>query len=163
VDGLAIQPDRPDTLFAGGTDGLFKSRDGGHRWLRLGAPAGCQGISGIVVDPRVTSTLYAFSADFLYPVARSVDRGAHWQCTSLGQHSLASLLADPHRSGTVYAWGLDGLFVTDDAGATWRPFAAGFPAANPWVLSLAADPHVPGRLYAGRPWEGLYTLTRSVP
>jgi photosystem II stability/assembly factor-like uncharacterized protein len=159
VNGLAIQPDRPDTLFAGVTEGLFKSRDGGHRWVRLGAPADCQGAGGIVIDPLVTSTQYAFDFDFTHPVAKSTDRGAHWQCTALGQTSVESLLADPHRSGTLYAWGFDGIFVTDDGGATWRPFAAGLPAGQ--VLSLAADPHVPGRIYAGLPFVGLYTLTRS--
>jgi hypothetical protein len=163
VEGLAIQPDRPDTLFAGVFEqGLFKSRDGGHRWLRLGASGGCQGVEEIVIDPVVTSTQYAFDRSFVQPVARSTDRGAHWQCTSLGQSSqVTAILADPHRPETLYAWGFGGIFVTDDGGASWRSFGAGLPAG--WVLSLAADPRVPGRLYAGLPWTGLYTLTRSAP
>jgi photosystem II stability/assembly factor-like uncharacterized protein len=159
LTGLAIQPDRPDTLFAGGSAGLFRSRDGGHRWIRLGAPGGCQGAGDIVLAPSLPSTQYAFDFDHTHPVARSSDRGAHWQCTSLGQSQATSLLVDPYQPGTLYTLGFDGIFVTDDGGATWRPFAAGLPAGR--VLSMAADPHVPGRLYAGLPRTGLYTVTRS--
>jgi photosystem II stability/assembly factor-like uncharacterized protein len=55
----------------------------------------------------------------------------------------------------LWAAARDGLFHSDDAGATWQPVTAGLPSAA--VFALAAD--ATGRLYLGLDGAGIYTQT----
>jgi hypothetical protein len=110
--------------------------------------------------------MFAFGGtDQDHQLIKSTDRGVTWRPTSLKTGPSSSVLvADSHHLGTFYDVQVVGIaagspFVTDDAGATWRPLAAGLGPA-PQVVSLATDPHLPGRLYLSLGSSELYTLTR---
>lgn len=163
MTGIALSPVRPETVYAGGTRGFFRSRDSGDSWTRISTdfPLPCQS-SSLTVDPFAPSTLYTLHCGTSDPVYKSTDNGAHWRPTALrlpsGNTSLREILADPHRPGTIYAAGSAGIFVTDDGGAHWRPLDKGLPPGV-WTLGLAADPRVPGRVYAAT-GAGLFVLAR---
>ncbi len=166
VHGLLVHPARTQTVYAGATTGFFRSRDGGDRWVRLGAGLLASCIDGaIALNPFTAGTLYALACDPTRLVYKSTDFGAHWAPTPLVHDGsvtdVEALRADPHRRGSVYAGGSKGLFATENRGASWRRFEAGLPPAARWVRSLAADPHAPGRLYAGLQGGGLFTILRS--
>jgi photosystem II stability/assembly factor-like uncharacterized protein len=168
LSGLALDPRRPETIYTAGATGFFRSHDAGDRWLRVGAglevPDGCPVVGQVAVDPFVPRILYAVTCDLERPLYRSTDRGAHWSPTSLRRPDAVTnyydLLPDPHRPATLYLASSAGLFVTEDRGGTWRRFDAGLPRRVA-VRALAADPQVPGRLYAGLEHAGLFVLMRS--
>ncbi len=72
-------------------------------------------------------------------VERSTDGGATWTQTSLADQGVEGIVA---RGTTVFAGGYTGLFVSSDAGASWRSE----PLPNQVVSTLAADEG--GALYA---------------
>jgi photosystem II stability/assembly factor-like uncharacterized protein len=163
MTGVALSPVRPETVYAGGTNGFFRSRNSGDSWTRISTdfPSSCA-TSSLIVDPFSPSTLYAINCQANDPVYKSTDNGAHWRPTALrlppGNTILREILADPHRPGTIYVAGSAGIFVTGDGGAHWRPLDKGLPPGV-WALALAADPRIPGRIYAAT-GAGLFALTR---
>ncbi|WP_257387030.1 sialidase family protein [Tahibacter caeni] len=56
------------------------------------------------------------------------------------------LLADPNVPGRIYAAGY-GLYVSSDAGRSWRSASVGLQAKARMGLGISADPDQPGRLY----------------
>jgi photosystem II stability/assembly factor-like uncharacterized protein len=164
--GLTIRPDRPATLYASCSAGFFRSLTAGRSWTRL-ASGESEGVNGpIVIDPLDTARMFASGGNDLdHQLIKSTDRGVTWQPTSLETPDLSVLVADFHHLGTFYAVTVvvgvaaGSPFVSDDDGATWRPLAAGLGPA-PWVVNLATDPHVRGRLYLSFRSSGLFTLTR---
>ena len=88
---------------------------------------------------------------------RSRDGGATWQtvgqglpaATSNGTGILQRLVPDPLRPRSVYAvlTGTPGLFVSDDAGLSWRQAGADLAAKGIIVSDLVVDP-AGGTLYA---------------
>lgn len=107
VTRLALDPERPDVLFAAAGDGLFGSSDGGASWQRLPSPATVPASPGsllweIVASPVAPLTLYAhlngFPGEVVY---RSRDAGATWQAVgggsiAPGSFVIRALAVDPH-------------------------------------------------------------------
>ena len=83
---------KPLTLYAGSSDGLFISRDGGQIWTQEGfghgLPAGR--IVSLAADAQTPGTLYAGTDQQVY---RSSDGGANWSALGPGiAHQVATLL-----------------------------------------------------------------------
>jgi photosystem II stability/assembly factor-like uncharacterized protein len=182
VDALAVDPQRPDTVYAGTADpvGIFRSMDGGRSWRRLSAPIPnpkTAVVSALAVDPQSPDTVYANTVDYAdFSVAyggatesgvfKTSDGGATWAAVGgglpyLGDTGLASpldtaaLALDPLDPETLYAYGDHaGLFKSTNGGATWR--RAGLP--NTLVDALALDPEESATLYAGT-GEGVFKST----
>lgn len=130
---LAIDPDSPETIYAGGNVGMFKSTDGGANWRQLAAglePGDT--VTDIVIDPADPQVLYVatsragifYSADggqAFYPLTQGLD-------TSLGR--LAVLRLDLSADGTVLYAGTFGRGV----------YRLGTPAGGPGAAALATPP-----------------------
>jgi len=83
ITALAIDPQRPTTLYAGTSDrGVFKTTDGGASW-------GATGLTNVevwalAIDPVTPTTLYAVSGWQYYfgasyqKLYKSTDGGANW-------------------------------------------------------------------------------------
>jgi len=158
---LVLHPQRPASLYLGGTAGFFRSRDAGDRWLRLGTGLPDAEVHLLVLVAPSTLVAAVRTASGGSSLWKSPDLGASWQPAENGLPggaALYQLAADPRRPATLYAATEKGVFVTDDAAASWQPLNAGLPVP---VLSLAVDPHDPRQLYAGSLFRGLFTLPRS--
>ncbi|MDP9337564.1 MAG: hypothetical protein M3P45_01710, partial [Acidobacteriota bacterium] len=105
VGVLAVDPQRPDTLYAGGSVGVLKSTDGGTSWYAVnsGLPGlpDVYGVRALVIDPQNSTTLYAAIAGKVF---RSTDGAATWSEVTSGLTTLSvtALAIDPSNS-TVYA------------------------------------------------------------
>jgi photosystem II stability/assembly factor-like uncharacterized protein len=127
---LTAAPDQPQTLFAAGYHGLFKSIDGGKTWTgKTSLTAGAGHVSALLALPR--NLLLAGTDQGLF---RSAD-GVGWQLASgvpggikslelSGDHMLSAL--SPHAA-----------FISSDSGATWK--ACGEPAPSTAWYGLTFD------------------------
>lgn len=107
VTRLALDPERPDVLFAAAGNGLFGSSDGGATWQPLPSPAAVPASPEsirweIVASPVAPLTLYAnLDSPEGEVVYRSRDAGATWQAVgggsvAPGSFGIRALVVDPH-------------------------------------------------------------------
>src|SRR5262249_45693573 len=123
---------------------LLMAQQNGGAWTNIGpSPAA---VKAIAVDPHGAGTI--FMGTIAGGVRKSVDGGMTWSAVNTGLTNLVvqALAIDPSRRQTVYAGigGGGGLFKSDDAGDTWQSIAA----ISGGVISVAADPNLPGVVYA---------------
>ena len=109
---LAIDPNRPEVIYAGYESGLYRSEDAGVTWKLIFPRVFCKAIG---IDPR-DSTIYVANSAHLWRgwwdkmaqppgVYRSSDGGATW--SRLGDDGfpdleIRSLAVDPHCGGRLY-------------------------------------------------------------
>src|SRR5260221_691367 len=112
-------PSDTAVVYARSTDGVFRSGDSGRSWSPawLIAPRGS--VDGIVVDNKVSSTLYVRRGVHLW---RSEDGGGTWREASVPPHSpFFEVLADPQDAGRLFALFDDGsVFESLDKAQSWR-------------------------------------------
>jgi photosystem II stability/assembly factor-like uncharacterized protein len=155
VSALAIDPTRPDTVYAATYDnGIFKSRNAGRTWrpVNLGLADTFFHLA-ITVDPIRPQILYTATDVGVY---RSDDGGERWRPANrgLGDAFISTLSVDPKRPHVVYAGGDRGIFKTTTSGAHWKRANAGI-ANNSWIFTITIDPTNRNRLYAGSVAIGL--------
>lgn len=141
VDRLAFHPSNPNIVYAGAAGGgLWRTTDAGANWTNLTADIPCLGISGIVIDPNNTNTIYILTGDgdsdisglvedfgymrFSIGVLKSTNGGANWTRmadfpgvtnTLIGYR----LTMHPTNSNILFACTSQGLFRTNDGGNSW--------------------------------------------
>jgi photosystem II stability/assembly factor-like uncharacterized protein len=82
VAALAIDPSRPQRLYAGTTQGLFRSDDSGLTWRRASRGLAAGEVRRILIDPDQPDTLYAGVLGV--GVYRSTNAGATWTLAGPG-------------------------------------------------------------------------------
>lgn len=152
------------TLYLGTQRGLHILMDG-HEAYPVVAPAGGDAETRYVRQEAVIRALACDAQDAakLYVatergILATSDGGLHWRALVHPFHGedVRALLADPQREDTLYV-GLvgQGVFLSQDAGSTWRPLGKGLERAS--VLSLAISEGTPRTLLAGTT-NGLWLL-----
>jgi photosystem II stability/assembly factor-like uncharacterized protein len=111
IFAVAIDPHASNIVYAGargflaGRNGVLKSTDGGGTWVEMnsGLPAG-RFIRAIVIDPQVSSTLYAAPGPAGEGVFVSTDAAATWTPMNEGllPVNVRALAVDPGAS-VIYA------------------------------------------------------------
>jgi len=145
VDGIALDPNKPDRVYVALNDGIYRSEDKGKTWNKLfnlkysgNATLRWTG-ECLAVDPLNSAVIYAGSrADGLW---RSLNEGATWQkIASVPTGNVRAVVIDQSvrkgdRSAKIYV-GLPGggVYESEDGGDT---FAA-----------IGGAPNSPGRMYA---------------
>jgi photosystem II stability/assembly factor-like uncharacterized protein len=149
ANAIAVDPTDPQTLFiatelnnAGLSTwaGIFRSRDGGQTWEKVGVP---WGYFDVQTHPDAPGLVLAVSA---LGVFRSTDHGDTWtEVLHYGGTAgtlFFSLALAPSDPDVVYALRGDGtLFRSLDAGATWTSLGRRLPSG--FGLSFVVDPRDP--------------------
>lgn len=155
-------PKQPNLVLAATSNGLlYQSLDGGASWSNRFFPAQFAGaLHALEVDPRFPGTWYAGVESENAAIAgvyRTSDSGATWRLlpgtSGMAVWALALWPAQPD----VIAAGTDkGVFLSQDAGATWNRISPESNGELRPVVSLAFHPTDRAILYAGTthlPWR----------
>ncbi len=181
IGEITIDPTNPDVIWVGTGenvsgrhvgwgDGVYRSRDAGKSWQRMGLP-NSQHIGRILVDPRdgkvvlVASEGPLWSAGGERGVYRSADGGATWTAVlQIDENTgVTDLEFDPSNPDVIYAaayqrrrhvWGFlaggpkSGIYKSTDNGRTWRQVTSGLPRGDMGKIGLAVTPADPALVYA---------------
>ena len=153
-------PNHPEVVFAGTTEGLWKTQDAGTTWHRVTAPNII--VNDVMIDPR-DSTRVMLATD-RSGVLISTNNSASFSASNEGfaHRQVRALLADNKNSSVLYAGMVNdkefgGVFVTRDAGQRWSQLSNGLNGRD--VFTLAQDEK--GNVYAGTN-AGLFRLAQNV-
>jgi photosystem II stability/assembly factor-like uncharacterized protein len=140
---VALDPRHSGIVFAGTTEGLLRSEDGGKTWRVVSTDA----VRSIAFDPFVTERV--FFASTTSGMMVSTDGGRTLRDSNFGfSNRNFTALADSH--GVLYLnsvfEGSGGVYRTENFGLRWQR-AGGEPAGHEIRLMTAA-PDQPGTLFA---------------
>ena len=160
---FASVPGRPEHMYLGTANStIFESTDGGSSWRRLAKLDREDDlvIAHIVIDPRNSSRMYVAGWRFDRPEGGlyiSRDAGHTWVAApGLRNQSVFALVQAPSSSRTLIAGTLEGVFRSNDSGATWTLISPPDSKEIHEVESLAVHPVNPDIIYAGTwhlPWK----------
>jgi photosystem II stability/assembly factor-like uncharacterized protein len=154
ITTLAIDPHEPNTIYAGSTNGIFKTTNAGTDWPAFNTGLTNTNVYALAIDPQDSSTIYAGTGSGVFKIIS----GGVWTSSGLTSNIVHSLAIDPHTPSTLYAGTeRDGVFRSEDGGNTWSPFNTGL--TNLLVYALAIDPHNPDLLFAGTAYGGVFRMT----
>jgi photosystem II stability/assembly factor-like uncharacterized protein len=145
-------PSRPQVIFAGTTEGLWVSTEGGKpdSWRRMTSPRTV--INAIAVHPDRPDRVLLGVDDV--GVLISVDGGESYEVSNAGfiNRQVRAVFADKAERGRVYAGVIfdrtnGGLFVSEDGGGAWRQSTNGMGARD--VYSIYQSESNPATIYAG--------------
>jgi photosystem II stability/assembly factor-like uncharacterized protein len=120
VNTLVTDPKLPGTVYAGTTNGLFKTTDAGASWIRIESGLADTYISVLLVDPSNPNIVYAGTRKGVH---KTTDGGAAWKLaseglTTLNIRAMAMSPIDPH---IVFAGtNGSGLFRSTDSATVWQ-------------------------------------------
>jgi len=162
IGALAIDPGKPNTVYAGTGDpnvaccfagpalGVFRSLDGGASWAPTGADAlqaGCSNaamgismVSRMVIVPGRQSTLFAATSSGVYRYRE--DGTDCWQflmngLPQTGRLLVNDLVADPYQGALYAAYPSQGIFKSDLTGNQWQMLTGGLPTPPVFRIALA--------------------------
>jgi photosystem II stability/assembly factor-like uncharacterized protein len=150
VFSFGLSPRDNDTIWIGMDNGSVQlTRDAGKSWTNV-APAGVPRwakISSVDVSALAAGTAYVAvdnhrQDDFRPMLWRTHDFGKTWTDISSGlpaDHFADVVRADPATPGLLYAGTQQGVFVSLDDGASWRPLQRNLPNAIVTDLAVHGD------------------------
>ena len=149
VRALVISPSDPDLMFLGASQGdVYVSTDGGASWSnpRASTPFPGYVVDNLVIDADGRLWAAAWGLWSGSVIAVSSDQGKTWERRDHGltERSIRAFAIDPSRADTMVAGGLDGVWISETAGRTWRKISD---QVN--VESLAIDPRSAKTIYVG--------------
>src|SRR5262245_39453401 len=181
IGEITLDPTNPEVVWVGTGenvsgrhvgwgDGVYRSRDAGRTWQRMGLPRS-EHIGRILVDPRDGNRVLVAAEGPLWAaggergVYRSTDGGASWTpVLQIDENTgVTDLELDPANPDVVYAaayqrrrhvWGFlgggpgAGLWKSSDNGKTWRQLKTGLPRGDMGKIGLAVTPADPSLVYA---------------
>jgi photosystem II stability/assembly factor-like uncharacterized protein len=181
IGEVTLDPTNPEVVWVGTGenvsgrhvgwgDGVYRSRDAGRTWQRMGLSAS-QHIGRILVDPRNGNVVLVAAEGPLWSpggergVYRTADGGSTWSAVlQIDENTgVTDLEFDPSDPDVVYAaayqrrrhvWGFlaggpkSGIWKSTDNGVTWRRVETGLPKGDMGKIGLAVTPADPALVYA---------------
>ena len=140
---LVAAPDDRSRLYEGTIEGVYRSDDGGARWVASsdGFPQEAREVWSLTFLPD--RSLVAATGGGLY---RSTDGARHWRSAGLGTRAIYTLAAHVAGHIALLAGGDGGVYRSDDGGARWRQI---YDAGSASVTSLAWPSVRPALIVAG--------------
>ncbi len=121
VNTLVTDPHMPGTVYAGTTNGLFKTTDAAASWKRIEKGLADTYISAILIEPSNPNILYVGTRKGVH---KTTDGGESWSEASTGLTTLniRAMALSPVSSQTVFAGtNGSGLFRSTDGAKLWKP------------------------------------------
>jgi photosystem II stability/assembly factor-like uncharacterized protein len=155
----------PSVVLVGGSDGLWRSTDGGRSFSRVVFPARAQSQEFVYSIARYADGTLLCTRSYLNGIERSTDDGATWTLAPLPPDPPLNRMTLAISGSTAWALAADfsgrllsGLFKSTDHGVSWVWVPSGT-TQFPWVQGeynqmLAVDPDAPSHIFAG----GFYPL-----
>jgi photosystem II stability/assembly factor-like uncharacterized protein len=145
-------PTKPQVIFAGTTEGLWVSTDGGKldSWRRMTSQRTV--INAVAVHPDRPERVFLGVDDV--GIMISADGGESYEVSNAGfiNRQVRAVVADKAERGRIYAGVIfdrtnGGLFVSEDGGGAWRQSTNGMGARD--VYSIYQSDSNPATIYAG--------------
>lgn len=164
---FAIDPQNPDTVYAGTMRGVYKSNDNGQTWAE--AFTGLSGVLpnlGLAVSPINPDEVYAAANGRVF---RSLTGGQAWDELTTPQIAEARphmrlLAVDPAMPTRIYLGDSHAFAVhlSDDKGQSWLTAVLPLPpgATDGGIWCVTPHPTIPGRVLVG---AGLYGTPGQYP
>ena len=153
---LLQDPNHLETVFAGTTEGLWRSDDAGKAWTRTTGPEII--VNDVLINP--SDSRKVLIATDRGGVMASDDGGDTFHSSNAGfsTRQIITMKRDSTRPGTLYIgivndkeWG--GVFQSDNGGLAWRQRSEGLQGRDVFALGQAGD----GTVIAGTS-HGLFRL-----
>ena len=156
---ITTHPLRPEVVFAGTGDGIFRSGSRGDHWRPLNLPIAGSVVWSILFRPHKPSVMYVGTAPT--QIFRTEDAGESWEPLpiALGPDVMAmsfdtrviDMAADPSYPDQIYAaLEVGGMIRSPDGGETWEPINLGLSEGGEDRLDLhgvVVSPANPGTVY----------------
>jgi photosystem II stability/assembly factor-like uncharacterized protein len=138
---LAQDPKHLDTVYAGTTEGLYRTLDAGEHWDRLTGPDLI--VNDVYIDPENPDhvLLATDRGGVLY--SDNAGESFHAANTGFSARQITSYAADPYNPAHLFVGVVNdketgGVFMSTDGGARWQQQSGGLAGRD--VFSLAASP-----------------------
>ncbi len=159
---IDLDPNQPQTAYAGTSGGVYKTVDGARTWEKVNnglvspevlKSSRALGVTRVKVDPHDSQNVYIATLTGLY---LTTDGAQSWEKIgeSLPDYMLSDLVLDPSTRHVLYVTSRKGVHKSTDGGKTWQSMNAGLENLN--VRALVLSPLDSNSLYVGTNGGGLY-------
>jgi photosystem II stability/assembly factor-like uncharacterized protein len=138
ISSVAFDIDSASILYAGTSDGLYRTVNGGKLWEPIAEDMRFSPIQFFDTHPSIRTRMYASTERSLQV---STDKGSTWAYTKPNDASyrIQSLTFSPWDAGRVYGATLNkGVVASDDGGITWKE--VGYWPAESAINAVTLDP-----------------------
>lgn len=139
---LMQDPVHPDIVFAGTTEGLWRTSDAGKSWVQMTRPEDI--VNDIYIDPKHTDHMLV--ATDRGGVLVSEDGGFSYKPSNRGfsARQIAAYTADPKNPAQLYVGVVNdkdygGVFASADGGISWAQREDGLNGRDVFALTVAPD------------------------
>lgn len=158
VPAIAVHPIDHNIAWAATIGkGVFKTTDGGSRWVAVSMGLSDLRVESLAVDPVRPEIIYAGTASS--GLFKSRDGGSTWSASSTGMRAteeIKAIAVNPAQPDVVYAGtAASGVYASTNGGASWALINDGLGNRSIRSLTISRDGTV---LYAGTFGEGVYRL-----
>ncbi len=154
---ILVHPQDPQTVFAGTSDGVWRSTDRGATFRRTAFPDTGKQVWCFLVDSRDPKRVFAGGSPI--DVYRSDDGGATWRrlptpriaehCKGPFASRVMRLAQNPRKPDELYAaLEINGVMRSTDGGETWED-------CSPGLIELAERPHLKSKIVSDTTAEGM--------
>jgi photosystem II stability/assembly factor-like uncharacterized protein len=153
VRAIAIDPNDPSFVIAGGLTGVYRSTDGGKAWEQISDQIN---VESLAIDPRTNQRMYIGTWRQGW---RTDDGGKSWKHIAEGMvldTDMFSIYVDPANADNVWVATCGWVYNSKNTGDLWTRYKDGFD--NRRIHDVKIDPNDPNVIYAGSV-AGLYRST----
>jgi photosystem II stability/assembly factor-like uncharacterized protein len=182
INAICFHPSNNNIIWVGSpSGGLWKSTDNGASWSTNTDNFTILGVSGIAINPNNPDIMYIATGDGdagdnpSIGVLKSTDGGSTWNNTGLNwpssnENRIRKILIDQNDVNTIMVASNQGVFVSNNAGASWTNKLVGDfwdikanPTASTDIFYACNGDKIYKSTDNGNNWVEKYTIPGSFP